>query len=135
VIQGEGEPIPDTISYDRASLTLHIGHGKVHPVPEQVWKYEVSGMHVIKRWFDYRKNKPRIRRGSPLDDIRPATWDANLTGDLLGILNVLGGCVMLEPRQASILDRVLRGPKINVLDLERQGVFPIPKTIRKPSTN
>jgi hypothetical protein len=132
VIQGEGEPIPDTISYDPASLTLHIGHGRVHPVPEQVWMYEVSGMRVIKRWFDYRKNRPRIRRGSPLDDIRPAAWDANLTGDLLDMLNVLGGCIMLEPCQASILHRVLRGPKISVLDLERQEIFPILKTIRKP---
>lgn len=132
VIQGYGDPLPTAISYDPVSLTLHIGSGEIRPVFERVWRYEVSGMRVIQRWFDYRKKKPRIRRGSPLDDVRPARWDADLTSELLGILNVLGGCVALEPTQASILDQVLQAPKISVADLERNGVFPVPKLIRKP---
>lgn len=105
-VQADSEPIPGVISYSPTLLTLHIGSGQIRPVPERVWTYEVSGMRVIKRWFDYRKKKPRIRRSSPLNDIYPVTWDANLTGELLDLLNVLGGCVALEPLQASILDRV-----------------------------
>ncbi|MGH3814292.1 MAG: type ISP restriction/modification enzyme, partial [Pseudonocardiaceae bacterium] len=96
---GDFEHMPEEIEYDQASMTLHIGSGQIRPVPQRVWEYEVSGMHIVKRWFEYRKKKPRVRRSSPLNDIRATTWDANLTGELLDLLNVLGGCVALESTQ------------------------------------
>jgi len=44
--------MPDEIDYDDASDTLRVGHGRIRPVPRSVWEYEVSGMRVIRRWFD-----------------------------------------------------------------------------------
>jgi hypothetical protein len=101
--------LPDRIDYDAASRALLIGKGRIEPVPPAVYAYEVSGMPIVRKWFNYRSTRPRGRRGSPLDDIRP-DWDAETTGDLLGLLNVLGLCVALEPSQADLFDRILAGP-------------------------
>lgn len=131
-IPGDRENMPDEIKYSPHSQTLHVGTGEIRPVSKQVWEYEVSGMRIVKKWFDYRKRKPAVRRASPLNEIHKTVWDADLTGELLDLLNVLGSCVALEPLQASILDRVLLGPQLTVSDLERDGIFPVPATARSP---
>lgn len=123
--------LPDRIDYDAASRALLIGKGRIEPVPPAVYAYEVSGMPIVRKWFNYRSARPRGHRGSPLNDIRP-DWDAETTRDLLDLLNVLGLCVALEPSQADLLDRILAGPIIDVADLTRSGALPVPIAARRP---
>jgi hypothetical protein len=77
--------------------------------------YEISGKNVLEQWFSYRRRdrtKPQIgdkRPPSPLEKIQPDGWLAEYTEDLLNLLNVLGRLVVLEPRQADLLDRIVAG--------------------------
>lgn len=117
--------MPEVIDYDAPARTLHVGDGQIAPVEPEVWCYEVSGMKVVKRWFDRRKREPEGRRSSPLDDMVARTWDPEWTTELLEVLNVLTLVVDLEAPQADLLDRVLAGPLITVTDLTEAGVLPL----------
>lgn len=123
VLDGHGIPattdsFPDTIGYDAATQTLKVGTGRIGPVPQAVWAYEVSGKQVLTQWFSYRKKnreRPIIgdrRKPSPLGDIQPDHWLPEYTTELLNVLNVLGRLVELEPKQADLLDRVVDGPLV-----------------------
>lgn len=124
--------MPDEIDHDEATDTLCAGTGRIHPVSRSVWNYEVSGMRVIRKWFDYRKHNPRTKWSSPLDDIVATAWPARFTTDLLQLLNILAWCVDLEPAQANLLDRICAGPVITSNDLQTAEVFPVPDRVRKP---
>jgi Type ISP C-terminal specificity domain/N-6 DNA Methylase len=124
--------MPQDISYDSATQTLRLGVGQIRPVPEAVWNYEVSGMKVVQRWFDYRKREPRRRWSSPLDDDHSPRWLPSFTSELLDLLNVLALCTGLEPQQADLLDRVCSGQLITVADLERAHVLPVPARATRP---
>jgi hypothetical protein len=131
-IPDTADDMPDSISYDEAARTLRIGKGEIAPVSPEVWGYETSGMKILRKWFGYRKKDPAGRRSSPLDDINAERWPARYTTELLELLNVLEMCVLLEPCQAEILDRVCDGPLITVADLRQQKVLPVPPGSRKP---
>lgn len=131
-IPGTEEEMPDDISYDAETATLHVGAGRISPVSPEVWAYEVSGMRVVRKWFGYRKKHPAGRRSSPLDDICIEEWPAEFTTELLQLLNVLALCLELEPRQADLLDRICSSPLITVAELEQSNVFPVPAATRKP---
>lgn len=128
-IPSEPTPLPETISYDPATCRLQIGTGFVANVPQAVWEYQVSGMQVVRQWFSYRRfdrTRPIIgdrRPPSPLEAVQPAGWLAEYTTDLIDLLNVLGLLVNLEPRQATLLDRVLATPLLSDDDLRRAGAF------------
>jgi Type ISP C-terminal specificity domain/N-6 DNA Methylase len=125
------EPIPDTVErmpesldYDLGTSTLHVGAGRISPVAPGVWSYEVSGMLVLRSWFEYRMRQPTIRRSSPLDDIRPREWTSEQTTELLKLLDILTSLVALEPEQEELLGAICSGPLITVSDLEAAGVLP-----------
>lgn len=117
-IPSDPEQMPDAISYDAANRRLWIGRGHIDNVPPAVWAYEVSGKHVLTQWFSYRKRhreRPQIgdrRPPSPLGDLQPDAWPAEYTTELLDLLNVLGRLVVLEPAQASLLERICAGPTL-----------------------
>lgn len=118
------EPLPDTMSYDPATRRLTIGKGHVDNVMPEIWAYEVSGKQVLWQWFSYRRldrTKPVIgdrRPPSLLDRIQPDGWLNEYTSDLMNLLHVLGRLVLLEPKQAALLEQVLDSPLIAV---ERLG--------------
>ncbi len=116
--------MPETIAYDQERRTLHVGEGEIAPVGPEVWDYEVSGMGVVKRWFDRRKRDPDGRRSSPLDTLFPASWDPEWTSELLELLNVVALLIELEPLQADLLERILDAPLIRVADLTEARVLP-----------
>jgi hypothetical protein len=126
--------MPETITYDPQTKALHIGDGVVGPIDKAVWDYEISGMKVVKRWFDRRKRDPDGRRSSPLEDIVPTSWDADWTSELLEMLNVLAMLVELEPTQAALLERIVTSPQITVSDLTTAGVLPVTSraTVEQP---
>jgi len=124
--------MPDAISYDDDTRTLHVGDGRIGPVSPEAWAYETSGMKIIRKWFGYRKKNPAGRRSSPLDDINAERWPARYTTELLELLNVLEMCADIEPRQADVLERICAGPLITVADLRQEKVLPVPAAARKP---
>ena len=123
--------MPERMRYDEGTRTLHVGAGEIAPVAPEVWNYQVSGMPVIKHWFGYRKKKPSGNRKTPLDQIVATRWTATMTTELLELLNVLGRCVELEPRQEHLLDRIADGPLITTDDLTASGVLPVPNSARR----
>lgn len=112
------EAMPETITYDETTRSLHVGTGRIDRVSPEIWRYEVSGKQVLTQWFSYRgrdRTRPIIgdrRPPSPLGDIQPAAWPAEYTTELLNVLNVLGRLVGLESKQADLLIRICAGPTI-----------------------
>lgn len=137
-IPSSEKQMPDGIKYDAESKTITIGEyashaGRIARVNPSVWEYTVGGYQVVARWFSYRQRNPkRKKRTSALDEINPTCWTAQFDDELLALLNVIGRCVALEPRQADLLDRVCDGPSITVTDLEGEGILPAPEAFRKP---
>lgn len=125
-IPGGPEPLPDDMEYDPDARRLTVGKGHIDNVPKAVWDYEVSGKKVLWQWFSYRKldrSRPIIgdrRPPSPLDKIQPEHWMPEYTSDLMNLLHVLGRLVLLEPRQADLLDRILEKPLIGVEALRQE---------------
>jgi hypothetical protein len=123
-IPSDADAMPDSLSYDPARRRLHVGVGFIDNVTPAVWAYEVSGKQVLTQWFSYRgrdRSRPIIgdrRPPSPLSDIQPSSWLAEYTAELLNVLNVLGRLVLLEPKQASLLDRICTGQIIPVSALQ-----------------
>jgi len=119
--------MPERLQYDPATETLHVGVGQIKPVPEAVFRYEVSSMKVLKHWFDYRKKKPSAKRTSELDTIIAEAWKPAWTTELLSLITVLGRLVDLEPAQRVVLDRALDGPMITLTELYETGALPAPQ--------
>lgn len=113
-------PLPEEMAYDPATRRLTIGDGFVDNVMPEVFAYEVSGKPVLRQWFSYRRRdrtRPVIgdrRPPSPLDAIQPESWLPEYTTDLMNLLHVLGRLVLLEDRQAALLQKVLDGMLIPV---------------------
>lgn len=111
------------MDYDPAAKRLSIGKGHIDNVMPEVWAYEVSGKNVLRQWFSHRRrdrSRPIIgdrRPPSPLDKIQPDGWLNEYTTDLMNLLHVLGRLVLLEPRQADLLTRILAEPLIKVDEL------------------
>lgn len=122
--------MPEQVTPDERTQVLHVGTGEIAPVSARVWEYDVNGMQVVKHWFGYRKRNPDGNRSSALNDIVATTWTPTMTTELLDLLNVLGRCVDLEPRQASLLDRIVAGPLTTVEDLTAAGILPVPSAAR-----
>lgn len=123
--------MPESIAHDEHTGTLHVGEGRIGPVSREVWSYEVSGMQVVKHWFGYRKKNPSGKRLSPLDHIVAQAWTSVMTTELLDLLNVVGRCVALEPRQEKLLGRIIRGRLITVDELTAVGVLSVSRMARR----
>lgn len=122
-IPGAPEPLPDSIDYDPAKRRLIVGKGHIDNVMPEIWAYEVSGKPVVRQWFSYRRRdrtRPVMgdrRPPSPLDGIQPDHWLGEYTTDLMNLLHVLGRLVLLEPRQAALLEQILDKPLLGIADL------------------
>lgn len=124
--------MPERITYDRASRSLHIGDGVIENVDASVWDYQVSGWHVVKKWFAYRAKTPGGRSATDLDQIVASRWEPAWTTELLNMLTVLAELTVLEADQAALTDRILSGELIGKDDLESAGVLPVPAGFTKP---
>lgn len=122
-IASDAAGMPDAIEHDAVTQTLHVGAGRIAPVPSAVWRYEVSGKQVLTQWFSYRRKTRDRRPPSPLGEIQPKAWPAEYTTELLDLLNVLGLLVEIEPEQAAMLDGVLAGPLLTLGMLRDAGVL------------
>ena len=96
------------IKYDPATETLRVADGVLTGVPEEVWKFEVSGMDVIPKWLGYRMAKPAGRAASsdsPLDHIRPTTWSPEWSTELVEIVASLRETLALVPDGIALLTK------------------------------
>ncbi len=126
-IPSDPDRFPDTISHDAATQRLYVGEGYIANVTDAMWRYEVSGVPVVRQWFSYRKkdrSRPIIgdrRPPSPLGDIQPEGWLAEYSSELVNVLNVLGRLIALEPAQAELLGRIVESPTLSVDALRAAG--------------
>lgn len=102
---------PRAYAYDAG--TLHVGDGRVGPVSQAAWDFEVSGLRVLRSWLGYRVVERRGRRSSPLDDLVPDAW--TLSAELLQLIHLVDRTIELTPRAGALLDRIVRGPLLEGL--------------------
>ena len=118
---------PESFDYDAASNTLHVGAGQFAPVTPKVYEFQVSGLKVVQSWLKYRMRDGAGRKSSPLDDIRPTTWPASFTAELLELLWVLESTVAVQTEQAQLLDAVVSGEWFDADELPE-----VPDYMRRP---
>lgn len=133
-IPDDEDNMPDKITYDARTRTLHIGSGAIAPVAPEVYGYDVGGMPVIRKWFSYRQRDRLATRdaASRLDDIRSTRWSLQFTEDLLDLLQVLTLLTDLHPAQGELLEQILVSPLISTADLTAARVLPVPSHVGKP---
>ncbi len=125
--------MPDEIRYDAATQTLIVGHGRIQPVNEQVWRYEISGMPVIGKWFSYRRRNPKLHySATKLDEISADRWTWQTTQDLLALLHVLARVVDLHQAQEQLIDRIVGGVLLTTGELQELHLLPPPDEATKP---
>lgn len=109
---------PDTFSYDLANQELHVGKGVFEHVRQEIWEFSISGFEVVKSWLGYRMKTRSGKKSSPLDDIRPETWQFD--EELLDLLWVLDHTIDLLPDVTAVFERILSS------DLFPAAAFPQP---------
>ena len=132
------EPIPATplfyeATWHAASNELHLGDGRVAPVPADVWNYKVDPWMVLQRWLSYRQAKPARRRhredpqASILIGIGPKEWEPAWTNELLRVIWAIEVLLSIEPKQAAVLNDIMaHGLFATVEDLTAISVLPVP---------
>ncbi len=126
--------LPNVLYTDGEQWAVHFGElsGRVAQLADDVRtagsRLRLAGgafERVIREFLLWKPDPPRTI-------IDPETWPPKFTSELLDLLNVLGLCVDLEPRQAGLLDRICAGPLVTIADLERVHVYPASDFARKP---
>jgi hypothetical protein len=108
---------PEGHSYDPETRILLVGDGEVEDVAPEVYGFEVSGFLPVESWLGFRQKNRRGRRSSPLDDVVPSEWSADLGRELLELLWVLEKTLEIYPEQKELLQKVLEGPLFTVDEL------------------
>jgi hypothetical protein len=101
---------PETYSFDPETGEITIGAGRIGPISEDVWEFEVSGLKVVQSWLGYRMKKRAGKKSSPLDLIRPERWTARMSEELLELLWVLEATLAMEPDLEAQLDKIVAVP-------------------------
>ena len=105
---------PETFSWvpyedDDSQGVLHVGTGQLGPVSLAVFEHSVSDFEVVKKWLAYRMKQRAGRKSSPLDDIRPVCWTADLSQELRQLLWVVEATVAIQPDLNQLLGDILAG--------------------------
>ena len=104
-VQRTAAPPPSDYEYSAGDEILRVGDQVFRDVPLGVWSFEVGGMQVVKSWIGYRMVERAGRRSSPLDEIRPATWD--WPSELDHLIEKLIGTLDLEMEASELLGRAV----------------------------
>ncbi|WP_031486950.1 type ISP restriction/modification enzyme [Streptomyces bicolor] len=118
---------PLTLDYDRDEETLHLDEGRISPVPQEAWDFEVGGVRVLEQWFTTRTTAPEA---GTLSAIRPATWQQAWTSELLELITVLALLAELRPQR----DELTVKDPITTAELREAGVLPAPESARRPAS-
>ena len=104
------DTLPTSMRFNEDTRELTIGTGQFAHVHPAVFSYTTSDMNVLRKWFGYRKAKPRGRSSGALTDIVPTHWYDEWTDELVQILRSLTYLVAAEPVHQALLDRITEGP-------------------------
>ena len=129
-ISYENNKYPASFNYNKDKKTLIVGDGQFSPVEPEVYEFEVSGLKVVQSWLKYRMKNGAGRKSSPLDNIRPEQWDAQMTTELLNLLWVLEETLKIYPEQEKLLDEILKGECFTIDELPEP--LPPDHELRKP---
>jgi hypothetical protein len=118
---------PLTLDYDREEETLHLDEGRISPVPQDAWDFEVGGVRVLEQWFTTRTTTPEP---GTLAAIGPTAWPQPWTSELLELITVLALLAELRPQQREL---TVTNP-ITAAELRTAGVLPVPEAARRPAS-
>ncbi len=124
--------LPDSLDYDPEAGALHLGEGRISPVPRGAWEFHAQGVRVLESWFERR-----TARGEPgtLEAVVPAVWPSAWTSELLELITVLALLAELRPRHRELAARLRDGaPLITAAELRAAGVLPVPAACRRPAS-
>lgn len=128
-----GVGMPDDVTYDEKTQTIHLGKGTWSNVSPAVWSYTVGGNSTIKSWVGYRRKKPKGRKSSPLDDIITTSWPTRWSRQFHELLVTLTHLVQLEDEQKELLEQIIAGNQLTKDELASSGVqWPTENKDRKP---
>ena len=128
-----GVGMPEDVTYDEKTQTIHLGKGTWSNVSPAVWSYTVGGNSTIKSWVGYRRKKPKGRKSSPLDDIITTSWPTQWSRKFHELLVTLTHLVQLEDEQKELLGQIIAGEQLTKDELASRGVqWPTENKDRKP---
>ncbi|MFC8828548.1 type ISP restriction/modification enzyme [Streptomyces sp. NPDC057137] len=122
---------PTTIVYGSEDETLHLGDGRISPVPAEAWDFQVGGVRMIELWFERRTAPPEP---GTLEAIGPRAWPQEWTSELLELITVLALLAEVRPRQRELREALDDGPVIGTDELRAAGVLPVPDPARRPAS-
>ncbi|MCX4477570.1 N-6 DNA methylase [Streptomyces cellulosae] len=126
--------LPSTITYDSEREHLVIEGGVFTGVTPRMRDYTTGGRNVLDSWIAYRSNRATGKITSELDRERPDHWEHAWSRELVEILAVLRHLTALEPKQAHLLDRIVAAPLIDVTELTRRHILPVPEHAKNART-
>ena len=109
------EDYPETVLWE--ADVLRVGDGEFSPVSKTVWEFSVSDFFVVQSWIRSRLRDGAGRRSSALDEIRPATWTAEMMEQLLELLWVVEATIDAQPELNATLSEILAGPLFTAAEL------------------
>jgi hypothetical protein len=116
---------PGSIAYDREESALVVGGtGRISPVPETAWTFEVGGVRVLERWFEVRTGGA----AGTLEALRPGAWPQEWSSELLELVTVLGLYAELTDGAEEFTEVLTRE------ELTGAGVLPVPASVRRPAS-
>lgn len=125
-------PHPDSLTYDAEEEVLHVGAGRIAPVPAEAWEFHVGGVRMLPLWFERRTAAPEP---GTLDAIRPPAWPQEWTSELLELITVLALLGGLDAeRNALAASLTPDGFLITRTELRTAGVLPPPEATRRPAS-
>jgi len=116
---------PEDYDFDPSLKKLRVGKGLFVEVRREVWEFSVSGLQVVDSWLGYRMKKRSGKKSSPLDDIRPDSWQFDK--ELLEFLWILDATVDRLPALAALFEKLMAAEHLpatafpSPTDAERQG--------------
>jgi hypothetical protein len=113
---------PEKFSYNETTQTLCVGKGEFEPVSKEVFEFSISGLQVVRSWLNYRMKDGAGRSTSPLDEIRPQRWTAEMSQELLELLWVLEATVAIFPNLKQTLEAVIAGETFRADELPQPTV-------------
>ncbi|MEV8428932.1 N-6 DNA methylase [Streptomyces sp. HUAS 31] len=119
--------LPSTISYDSEHGRLIIEGGIFTGVTPRMRNYTTGGRNVLDSWLAYRSDRTVGKVTSHLDRERPERWEPDWSRELVEILAVLRHLTAAEPQQEELLSRIVAAPMIDVAELTRRHILPVPE--------
>ncbi|MBD0745746.1 hypothetical protein BG418_29345 [Streptomyces sp. CBMA152] len=126
--------LPRAITYDGEREHLVIQGGIFTGVTPLMRNYTTGGRNVLDSWLAYRSDRTTGKVSSELDRERPECWEHEWSRELVEMLAVLRHLTDLEPQQAELLDRIVAAPLIDVGELARRRILPVPERAKRAHT-